>query len=100
MTSIALGIFIIGIIYVMVWSIKNDGARSISEQTGFIKMRQPAETPPAMVKDRGRTQHAGREAPQPSQTPPPAEPGAAAQPTAGGTSAAAPRRHRDPGYRR
>jgi hypothetical protein len=39
MTSIALGAFVVAIIYVMIWSIKNDGVRSISEQTGFIKMR-------------------------------------------------------------
>ena len=42
MTSIALGMFIVFIIYIMIWSIKNDGARSISEQTGLIRMRDPS----------------------------------------------------------
>lgn len=41
MTSIALGVFIIFIIYVMIWSIKNDDAGSINDQTGFIRMRAP-----------------------------------------------------------
>ncbi|MGD1876718.1 MAG: hypothetical protein ACFB13_04365 [Kiloniellaceae bacterium] len=44
MTSIALGVFIVFIIYVMIWSIRNDGARSIREQTGFIRMRVPAKS--------------------------------------------------------
>ena len=39
MTSIALGVFIIFIIYIMIWSIKNDNAASIGDQTGFIRMR-------------------------------------------------------------
>jgi hypothetical protein len=42
MTSIALAIFILFIVYVMVWSIKNDGAASIGEQTGFIRMLDPS----------------------------------------------------------
>jgi hypothetical protein len=45
MTSIALGVFITFIIYIMIWSIKNDGARSISEQTGLIRMRDPSTAP-------------------------------------------------------
>jgi hypothetical protein len=44
MTSIALGIFIIFIIYIMIWSIKNDDVSSIGEQTGFIRMRNPSNT--------------------------------------------------------
>lgn len=43
MTSIALFIFIAAIIYVMIWSIRNDGVRSIREQTGFVRMRVPPE---------------------------------------------------------
>jgi len=42
MTSFALGAFIIFVIYVMIWSIRNDGAASIGEQTGFIRMRDPS----------------------------------------------------------
>lgn len=42
MTAIALAIFILAIVYVMVWSIKNDHARSIGDQTGLIKMRNPS----------------------------------------------------------
>jgi hypothetical protein len=53
MTSIALGVFVLFIVYVMVWSIKNDQMRSISEQTGFIRMRDPAR-PEANVSDRSR----------------------------------------------
>jgi uncharacterized membrane protein len=45
MTAIALVIFVIAILYVMVWSIKNEDARSISDQTGFIKMRDSSKTP-------------------------------------------------------
>ena len=45
MTSIALVVFIGFIVYVMVWSIKNDSARSISEQTGVIRMRDSSTTP-------------------------------------------------------
>jgi hypothetical protein len=40
MTSIALGVFIVFILYIMIWSIKNDGVRSIREQTGLIRMRE------------------------------------------------------------
>lgn len=43
MTSIALALFIVFIVYVMIWSIRNDGARSIREQNGYIKMRVPPE---------------------------------------------------------
>lgn len=45
MLSIALGLFIVFIVYVMIWSIKNDGAESIDEQTGFIRMRRPSNSP-------------------------------------------------------
>lgn len=41
MTSIALAIFTVAIIYVIVWSIKNEDARAIGDQTGFIRMRNP-----------------------------------------------------------
>lgn len=41
LVSIALGIFILCIIYVAYWSIKNDAATSIEEQTGLIRMRVP-----------------------------------------------------------
>ena len=44
MTAIALVIFVIGILYVMIWSMKNEDARSISDQTGFIRMRKPPAT--------------------------------------------------------
>jgi len=43
MTGIALLIFTGFILYVMVWSLKNDGARSIKDQTGLIKMRELGE---------------------------------------------------------
>ena len=43
MTGIALLIFTGFILYVMVWSIKNDGVRSIKDQTGLIKMRELSE---------------------------------------------------------
>jgi hypothetical protein len=45
MTSVALGVFIIFILYVMIWSIRNDKVRSIFDQTGLIKMRGPSATP-------------------------------------------------------
>jgi hypothetical protein len=51
MTGIALAIFIVCIAYVMVWSIKNDHTRSIGDQTGLIKMRDP---------DRAKRKFAGR----------------------------------------
>jgi hypothetical protein len=41
MTAIALAIFTLFIAYVMIWSIKNDHLRSIGEQSGLIKMRDP-----------------------------------------------------------
>jgi hypothetical protein len=44
MTSIAFGVVIIFILYVMIWSIKNDGAKSISDQIGLIRMRELAKT--------------------------------------------------------
>ena len=50
MTSIALGLFILAVIYVAVWSIKNDGRRSIRDQNGIIRMRVPAQTPPCKAK--------------------------------------------------
>lgn len=46
MISIALGVFIIFIIYVAIWSVSNDGARSIEEQKGIIRMRVPQKTTP------------------------------------------------------
>lgn len=42
MTAIALVIFTGFVLYVMVWSIKNGNARSIKDQTGIIKMRDPS----------------------------------------------------------
>ena len=44
MTAIALAVFTLFIAYVMLWSIKNDNARSIAEQTGWIRMRDPKGT--------------------------------------------------------
>ena len=44
MISIALGVFIVFIMYVMIWSLKNDDVRSIREQTGFIKMRDSSKS--------------------------------------------------------
>lgn len=41
LTSIGLGLFILCVIYVAIWSVKNDGAPSIGDQTGFIRMRTP-----------------------------------------------------------
>jgi len=56
MTAIALAVFIVFIIYVMIWSIRNDGVRSIREQTGYIKMRVPPETPPDKTPEQRRAQ--------------------------------------------
>jgi hypothetical protein len=39
MTAVALALFTLAIAYVMVWSIKNDDAKSIDAQSGLIKMR-------------------------------------------------------------
>lgn len=39
LTSIGLGVFIACVIYVVIWSVKNDGASSIEDQDGFIRMR-------------------------------------------------------------
>lgn len=39
LTSIGLGVFIACVIYVAIWSVKNDGAMSIEDQVGFIRMR-------------------------------------------------------------
>src|SRR4051812_37512338 len=44
MTAIALVIFTGFVLYVMVWSIKNGNARSIKDQTGIIRMRDPSGT--------------------------------------------------------
>src|SRR3546814_968273 len=41
MSSIALGIFILAIIYVVLWSVINDDARSFRDQKGIIRMRIP-----------------------------------------------------------
>lgn len=46
MISVALAIFIVFIIYIMIWSIQNDGLRSIGEQKGLIRMRDPAKVEP------------------------------------------------------
>ena len=43
MTGIALLIFTGFIVYVMVWSMKNDGVRAIKDQTGLIRMRESNE---------------------------------------------------------
>lgn len=60
MTSIALGVFIAFIFYVMIWSIKNDGAGSISDQTGLIRMRDQTgvERKSAAQSRRRRGEHA------------------------------------------
>jgi hypothetical protein len=47
MTSIALGVFIVFIVYVMIWSMRNDGAKSLRDQRGFIRMRVPKGAGPA-----------------------------------------------------
>lgn len=41
LVSIAFGIFILAIIYVIYWGVKNDAAQSIEDQVGFIRMRVP-----------------------------------------------------------
>lgn len=41
LVSISLGIFILCVIYVAYWSVKNDALGSIEEQVGFIRMRVP-----------------------------------------------------------
>lgn len=41
LVSIALGLFILAVIYVALWSVKNDSAKSIADQVGFIRMRRP-----------------------------------------------------------
>ena len=41
LVSIALGLFILGIVYVAIWSVKNDAAKTIGDQVGFIRMRLP-----------------------------------------------------------
>jgi hypothetical protein len=51
MISIALGLFIVAIVYIAIWSIKNDGVRSIEDQSGFIRMRVPTKAKP--TKGRG-----------------------------------------------
>lgn len=77
MTSIALGLFVIAIIYVAVWSIKNDGLRSIRDQSGFIRMRVPRQ---AAVRKAKRQSAASRRAdaaespPDEDQAEPPAGP--------------------------
>lgn len=52
LASIALGIFILCVIYVAYWSVKNDAAKSIDEQAGFIRMRLP-KTPRVEPSKRG-----------------------------------------------
>lgn len=49
LVSIALGIFILCVIYVAYWSVKNDAAESIDDQMGFVRMRRPRKprVPPA-----------------------------------------------------
>lgn len=41
MVSIALGVFILAIIYVAVWNVVNDDVPSIRDQKGLIRMRVP-----------------------------------------------------------
>jgi len=41
LVSIALGLFILAILYVAFWSVKNDAAGTIEDQVGFIRMRLP-----------------------------------------------------------
>ena len=41
MTGIALALFTLFIAYIMIWSFKNDHARSIGDQSGLIRMRDP-----------------------------------------------------------
>ena len=59
MTAIALAIFIVAILYVMIWSIRNDGRRSIGEQTGFLRMRDPSSTARKPGEQRGHRRGAG-----------------------------------------
>lgn len=49
LVSLAFGIFILCVVYVAYWSVKNDAAGSIEEQVGFLRMRLPrnARTQPA-----------------------------------------------------
>lgn len=41
MTGIALALFTLFIAYIIIWSFKNDRARSIGDQSGLIRMRDP-----------------------------------------------------------
>src|SRR3546814_10417121 len=54
MVSIALGVFILCIVYVIVWSIMNDKAGTIRGQTGIIRMRLPPGEEPAAVPSAAR----------------------------------------------
>jgi hypothetical protein len=49
LVSIALGLFILCVVYVAYWSVKNDAAKSIDDQGGFLRMRRPKSprVPPA-----------------------------------------------------
>ena len=57
MVAIALVIFTAAIIYVMIWSMKNEDARSIGDQTGLIKMRDPTSSAGKSSDPRGRAAH-------------------------------------------
>jgi hypothetical protein len=59
MTAIALAIFIVFILYVMLWSVRNDGAKSIGDQKGLIKMRDPL----GRARKSARHLHRGRQQP-------------------------------------
>ncbi len=43
MVSIAMGVFILVILYVIFWTMRNDKVNSIDEQRGLINMRDPAQ---------------------------------------------------------
>ena len=43
MVSIAMGVFVLVILYVLFWSVRNDKVDSVEEQRGLINMRDPAQ---------------------------------------------------------
>lgn len=71
MTSIALGVFIVFILYVMFWSIRNDRAKSIAEQTGFLRMRDSSGAGRKSTGASGHRPQAEGSAPSRRSAPPP-----------------------------
>ena len=41
MVSVAFGLALLGFVYIIYWSVRNDGVKDLGEQKGLLRMKAP-----------------------------------------------------------